>query len=532
MDTPDHMYWVNRWSTKATSPTHTIKFVGKSTDRKKGPGLAWEFEFSTVPHRGGDGRQSFDKTGEGDAQRVFATAISAIKMFIQDVEPAMITFTADKGDDGASRTKLYQRMVQRLAPQLGFKPIVAKGDSMDTFTLVKEAWSAKYKKSIDCSNPKGFSQRAHCAGRKKNESINEESGKEMFAYFQKMHIHEPDNNSDMKQFILSHDWELRDFTPDMFPSEEDFFDYDDPFNRVIDVDYSHRVDLSQPIIVGPQYADGQYSVIDGNHRAATAQRMGNTLKGYFPVNQVPVKEAQVDEGVNDPHIFKAVFLAGGPGSGKSFVANNLLGGTGLRTVNSDDVYEFLMAKQGLELDPDTIASPQGQEIRGRAKTLTDNRMHTYLKGRIGLIIDGTGKDVAKYQKQVEKLGALGYDCMMIFVNTSEDVAQQRNSERKRSLPATMVTQMWNTVQNNLMKFQQVFGASRFHIIDNSGGLEDLDRKENFDKVYNETQRFLNTPPKRRAAQRWIQQQQKAQTDATQRQQQQTTSSDGGTENNN
>lgn len=30
-----------------------------------------------------------------------------------------------------------------------------------------EAWSAKYKRSIDCSNPKGFSQRAHCAARKK-----------------------------------------------------------------------------------------------------------------------------------------------------------------------------------------------------------------------------------------------------------------------------------------------------------------------------------------------------------------------------
>ena len=35
------------------------------------------------------------------------------------------------------------------------------------FTEFKEEWSNKYKKSIDCSNPKGFSQKAHCAGRKK-----------------------------------------------------------------------------------------------------------------------------------------------------------------------------------------------------------------------------------------------------------------------------------------------------------------------------------------------------------------------------
>jgi len=36
-----------------------------------------------------------------------------------------------------------------------------------TFGQFQEGWSNKYKKSIDCSNPKGFSQRAHCAGRKK-----------------------------------------------------------------------------------------------------------------------------------------------------------------------------------------------------------------------------------------------------------------------------------------------------------------------------------------------------------------------------
>ena len=61
---------------------------------------------------------------------------------------------------------------------------------------------------------------------------------------------------------------------------------------------------------------------------------------------------QMDEGVNDPHIFKAVFLAGGPGSGKSFVANKMLSGTGLRTINSDDIYEYMMRKAGKQLTPD------------------------------------------------------------------------------------------------------------------------------------------------------------------------------------
>ena len=104
------------------------------------------------------------------------------------------------------------------------------------------------------------------------------------------------------------------------------------------------------------------------------------------------------EGVNDPHIFKAVFLAGGPGSGKSFVSGALLKQTGLRTVNSDDIYEYMMTKAGMALDPETIFSPAGQDTRERAKGITQRKQQSHIDGRLGLIIDGTGKDVAKYAK--------------------------------------------------------------------------------------------------------------------------------------
>ncbi len=43
---------------------------------------------------------------------------------------------------------------------------------MKTFQqFIEESWSAKYKESIDCNNPKGFSQRAHCQGRKKKKIL-------------------------------------------------------------------------------------------------------------------------------------------------------------------------------------------------------------------------------------------------------------------------------------------------------------------------------------------------------------------------
>ena len=83
----------------------------------------------------------------------------------------------------------------------------------------------------------------------------------------------------------------------------------------------------------------------------------------------------MNEGPNDPHIFKAIFLAGGPGSGKGFVVKNLIGRDqyALKVVNSDDVYEKLasIAKPvPLDLkDPEVVASPQGQETRNKAKII-------------------------------------------------------------------------------------------------------------------------------------------------------------------
>ncbi len=212
----------------------------------------------------------------------------------------------------------------------------------------------------------------------------------------------------------------------------------------------------------------------------------------------------IEEGINDPHIFKAVFLAGGPGSGKSFVARNLIVDTGLKSINSDDIYEYLAKRDGVDLkDPDQVYSDRGQDVRNRAKELTTKRQSMYLEGRLGLIIDGTGKDIDKISQAKVKLEQLGYDTMMIFVNTSEDIALDRNSQRERRLPDDQVKRMWKTVQDNIMKFQQMFSAKDFHIVDNSGGLEDPNRKENFNNVYKSIQKFINSAPSKPFAKTWI-----------------------------
>lgn len=208
----------------------------------------------------------------------------------------------------------------------------------------------------------------------------------------------------------------------------------------------------------------------------------------------------VNEGPNDPAIFKAIFLAGGPGSGKSFmVGQTSLAAHGFKIVNSDDAFERAMEKAGLAMDPETIFSAQGQAIRDKAKRLTGIRLQRYVEGRLGLVIDGTGKDEKKIRDQATKLKSLGYDVAMIFVNTDMDTAIKRNEMRPRSLPVTTVVTLWKAVQKNIGRFQGFFKDNML-ILDNSAG-------ENFQDAvrvgYQFGKKFAEKPIRHTKAIKWI-----------------------------
>ena len=208
---------------------------------------------------------------------------------------------------------------------------------------------------------------------------------------------------------------------------------------------------------------------------------------------------QIQEGVYDPNIFNAIFLAGGPGSGKSYVVRKTTGGLGMKVVNSDDIYEKDLEKAGLDVGkPEDIFSDEGQAIRLRSKQKTKARQSGWIDGRLGIIIDGTGKDVAKIGRQKALLDQLGYQCAMIFANTSLEVAQIRNKERPRTLPEKSVEQMWNGVQRNIGAFQSLFGSKHFIIVDNNDAGEDV-----FNKVYKRIRGLVTKKPNKRQAKQWI-----------------------------
>jgi cytidylate kinase len=229
-------------------------------------------------------------------------------------------------------------------------------------------------------------------------------------------------------------------------------------------------------------------------------------------------EEFVGEGVYDPGILKAFFMAGGPGSGKSYVATEIFDfpkgavssvsyATGLKLVNNDNAFEKGLKDAGYspadlaELAKDPEEWAKVMIIRDKAKGMTRKFQNNYLLGRLGQVIDGTGKDFDKIRGHRELYKDMGYDTYMVFVNTSLEIAQERNQMRERKLDNKMVEKMWKEVQNNLGHFQKLFGSDKMLIVDNSEFGGDV-----LNQVEKQIAKHINTPIQNPLGKLWIKEQ--------------------------
>jgi len=237
------------------------------------------------------------------------------------------------------------------------------------------------------------------------------------------------------------------------------------------------------------------------------------------------KQKNLQEGINDPGKLKAIFLAGGPGSGKDFVMNSVLRGEGLREVNSDVAFEYLMQKNGLDLEMPEEERVERDIVRGRAKNITKEQERLALAGRLGLIINGTADDLEKIKTIKKNLEADGYETMMVFVNTSNDVSRERNVERgkmgKRKVPdgtnkqgvpdgtENIRQEKWDLAQKNIGELQKIFGNKNFSVVDNTADVRKVspEQKEkiqtNFNRVRRMAQQFVRADNQNPAAKAWI-----------------------------
>jgi len=218
------------------------------------------------------------------------------------------------------------------------------------------------------------------------------------------------------------------------------------------------------------------------------------------------------EGVHDKGIFKAVFLAGGPGSGKDYVLDNTLAGHGMTEINSDKALEFLMDKKGLNKTMPASEKIERDVVRGKAKNMTELRQRLALHGRNGIIVNGTGDDPEKVKAIKGRLEELGYDTALIMVNTRDEVSASRNVERGqrggRTVPETIRKQKWDAVQNARAELAKMFG-DKYVEFDNSEDLRSAHpeivkaKKEELLNIYKGVQKYMKQPPKSEQAKAWV-----------------------------
>jgi len=212
------------------------------------------------------------------------------------------------------------------------------------------------------------------------------------------------------------------------------------------------------------------------------------------------------EGVYDKGIFKAVFMAGGPGSGKTFMSSKLFGIpekattsiTGLKVVNSDKQFMHILTKFGF--DPtqlahypdelfsqlsDPVGTGSGTGLRNFAQDIKNAERDGYMNGKLGMIIDSTGSNFKKVRKMKQSLEKAGYDTHMVFVMTSLETALKRNKERAekgdRELPADIVKKSWKASRKNMGGLKALFGKD-FELVHNDKFLNPKEARHKFSSL--------------------------------------------------
>jgi len=170
-------------------------------------------------------------------------------------------------------------------------------------------------------------------------------------------------------------------------------------------------------------------------------------------------EDYITEGVNDRGIFKACFMCGSAGSGKSYTLSKVKSGSiEPRIVNTDKV--FPMFKQWWNTD--------WGKIKLKVKTINKNQLAGYINSMLPLAVDGTAGKPSVILKRIGLLEYFGYDVGMLFINTSLETAIERASKRERQVDKDFIIQVHKEVEAAKNFYRGKF--STWMEIDNDEGM--------------------------------------------------------------
>ena len=178
--------------------------------------------------------------------------------------------------------------------------------------------------------------------------------------------------------------------------------------------------------------------------------------------------------------FKAIFVTGGPGSGKDIVIREAIAASNITEFNFTQVLDILNDKHKLAIKS---MNPKYEAVRTRGP----------------LIINGPADDEERISQIKEELEELGYSTMMIFVNTDNQTSQERNSLLSRMMVESIRQEKWLKSQKNNKHFLEIF--ENFISFDNTGNLDS--KEEDIHDIYQFTKVFLEAKDINETAEDWL-----------------------------
>jgi cytidyltransferase-like protein len=178
--------------------------------------------------------------------------------------------------------------------------------------------------------------------------------------------------------------------------------------------------------------------------------------------------------------FRAVFVTGGPGSGKDIIIRESIAESRIVELNFTQAKEYLCDKQKL--------SEKSNDYRREA-----------VRNRGPLIINGPADDIEKINYIKEELEELGYETMMIFVNTTNEVSKERNSLLSRMMVESVRYDKWTKAQENTKYFTKAFNS--FITFDNTDRIDN--KEQDIHEIYQKTKSFLDLKVINETVEDWI-----------------------------
>jgi predicted kinase len=180
-------------------------------------------------------------------------------------------------------------------------------------------------------------------------------------------------------------------------------------------------------------------------------------------------------------MFKAIFITGGPGSGKDIAIREGIAESRIVELNASQAFDYLMDKKKL--------SEKSKDFRLEA-----------IRNRGPLLVNCSADNLDHITQIKEELEELGYNTMMVYVDTTDSVSKQRNQGLKRTISEDVRREKWSKSQQNKVHYYKMFEDFNL-FVNNNSNIETIE--ESITDVYDHTKEFLDKDIVNEIANDWL-----------------------------